>query len=366
MRSLPDEVIIAIFQNLAVPDVFQLALTDRRLAAIAVTYSKSIAPLAARNSFPDAHLLTHTSCSVQDFEWLKGLVPRFIATVLVDKFRLRSPHMYLDDYGIPAEVEDGEELRGQIVQGLRVLNRLSVISKDVYRIPEGSIPRRPLHERAWGFVKQHERRDSMYRALDLLRRREQLVLERRLEYIVGLDAQSLENYRLMYAFLFQPFLVNHDPHTASSVSCWGSGPREPHGPDDFDWSGDDGRRLFRGDSWLNWYILHEGPLLFWNQWYYCHNGNLIKDKALNAWNTRNAKQVCVERNALIGLEATLKSTGPIYYRDLSHLPALRSYRRKKTHLLRGNRYECKEVLNHVPYWVNFRDSHNRAHWRGDP
>ncbi|RYO98817.1 hypothetical protein DL764_006980 [Monosporascus ibericus] len=137
MLSLPDEVIIAVFQNLAVPDDFPLALAGRRLAVPVMTYSQRIAPFAAQNSFPDAHLLTYASSSVQDFEWLKSLVPRYITTLLVDKFRLRRPHMYSDDYGIPTESRTGRSFEVK----LRVLNRLSIVSKEVYRIVEGGMPR---------------------------------------------------------------------------------------------------------------------------------------------------------------------------------------------------------------------------------
>lgn len=367
MLFLPDELLLAIFRQLPVPDVFQLALTNRRLADIAQRYGKSIAPCAVRNSFPDASLLIRADVATQDFEWLKSLVPRYLATVLIDRFRLRSPHMFHDDYGIPAEDEDGEKLRGAVAQGLCILSRLSVISKEGYKLPENDVPRQPFRERARRFLKYREPRDSRSRALDLLHRRENMIRARRLQYLETLDNQSVQNYRLMFAFLIQPFLTNYDPPTAFLVTCFRSGAREPHGPDSFDWDGDDGKRLYRADSWVNWYIFHEGPLLFWKQWYYCNDKTLIRDRALDAWNTRTSEQISIERESIADMGPIIKPSVP--YRDIADLhlvPALQDYRRKKTELLRVNQYKPKEILNDVPYWIGFRNNSERKYWHGFP
>ncbi|KAK7743342.1 hypothetical protein SLS62_010665 [Diatrype stigma] len=367
MLLLPNELLVAIFQFLPVPDVFQLALTNRRLHAIAREYEKSIAPCAARVSFPDATLLTRAGPgTTQDFEWLKGLVPKYIATVLVDRLRLMAPQTYIGEYGIPAEDEDGEVLRGLVVEGLCVLNRLSIISKEVYKLPDSDVPqpRTSLRERVRRLLRHGKLRRSKPRPHEMLHRREDLIRDRRRRYLEGLPIQSLEAYHLMFAFLIQPIQTHYDLHTADLSNYFGPDGRDPTGLESFDRADDHAKRLFQGNSWLNWYILHEGPLLFWKQWYYCNDRNLIRDRALAAWYARAGEQVWIERDAVFDLRDIISH--PIRYECMFKLcgqPALINHRRKK---LEGRYKRPQEVLNDVPYWINFRDYRERHNLQGFP
>ncbi|KAF2679925.1 hypothetical protein K458DRAFT_313331, partial [Lentithecium fluviatile CBS 122367] len=118
---------------------------------------------------------------------------------------------------------------------------------------------------------------SRYR-FEVFRQREDLILERRLRYISEMSNELAKDYKLMFMLLSSAF--------RTSISNQG----EDHKPWIFDWScGIDGQRLLRrGNSWLTWFVLHEGPQLFWDQWWMLppdapETKNHIRDRSIEAW-----------------------------------------------------------------------------------
>ncbi|KAF1955002.1 hypothetical protein CC80DRAFT_389861, partial [Byssothecium circinans] len=112
----------------------------------------------------------------------------------------------------------------------------------------------------------------------VFKQREDLILQRRLEYISKLPDELAKDYKLTFMLLSSAF--------RTSITNLG----DDHKPWIFDWScGIDGQRLLRrGNSWLTWFLLHEGPQLFWDQWWRLspeapETKNHIRDRSIEAW-----------------------------------------------------------------------------------
>lgn len=177
----------------------------------------------------------------------------------------------LQRYGIPAEDPYGNELRTRVANGWHVLRRLSLISKEVYQLHDKNVLRSTT-ELAWRVV--HPARYKF----EVFRQREDMILERRLQYIKGLYGDEAKDYKLMFQLLSSTF--------RTSIVNLG----DDYKPWVFDWgNGIDGQRLLRrGTSWLTWFVLHEGPDLFWHQWWTLpptspQTKNYIRDKSIEAW-----------------------------------------------------------------------------------
>ncbi|KAF1938769.1 hypothetical protein EJ02DRAFT_353790 [Clathrospora elynae] len=182
--------------------------------------------------------------------------------------------------------------------------------------------------------------------LEASKRREDLVLQRRLEYLDSLTDQTAKDYKLMMILLSSAF--------STSTANVGSA----HDPWVFDWGGGiDGQRAFRqGKSWLAWFVLTEGPDLFWSQWWSLPPAsaqNYIRDRATTAFKALPA--------ALADHQRLLAQK----FQDALHEKALHtdfdgSNPYPYSAHLRGGRPEqadhepFRETMGHVPFLVNFR------------
>ncbi|ORY06392.1 hypothetical protein BCR34DRAFT_445690, partial [Clohesyomyces aquaticus] len=187
---------------------------------------------------------------------------------------------------------------------------------------------------------------------DLFQRREELVYKERIKYIGDLPLDMVKDYKLMFMLLSSVF--------RTSVSNYG----EDYKPWIFDWGcGIDGQRLLRrGNSWLTWFLLHEGPDLFWDQWWSLPPGlpstqNYIRDRSIDAWFRGTniqpddfIRQFLPEEisSSFVGFAAfrSFYAVSPIHYftdyADYRQLPAV----------------SCgppvRETLSQVPFHVDFR------------
>jgi hypothetical protein len=270
--ELPEDVLILIFSQCRIDELLALRLTSSRARDLIAQYITTIAPCVARSTFPLSRLLLTPpdDPSAYTLEWLKGLIPQHLAAVLVDRHRFA--HEWVQPrYGIPAEDAYGEALRGRVANGWRVLRRFAQISDEVYGLAARDVLSSTA-ELAWKVV-----HPSRYK-FEVFRRREDMILERRLQYISGLSNDLAKDYKLMFMLLSSAFRI--------SILNLG----DDHKPWIFDWScGIDGQRLLRrGNSWLTWFMLHEGPHLFWNQWWMLpcdapETKNYIRDRSIDAW-----------------------------------------------------------------------------------
>jgi hypothetical protein len=356
LATLPDDVLILICQYITLQDIFHLRQTARRLAAFVLSNDIYISLSVARNTFPDAGLLLRVPESgTHDFSWLKSLVPKFFAAVVVDKFREACPEQFPGIYGIPAESEWGDGPRARVETGWRVLKQLSNISQEVYKLPDFRVPRRPLKERASRAIKLRHRSISDG-ALDLVERRERLLSQRRLVYLNDLDRQDIVDYVFMFTILLQAFKTNYD----------GCGFRYAHGmkntydgPHIFDWGGDTGKRMYKGNSWVNSFLMNQGPMLFWHQWYNRKEEYEVKEVILRAWEERSSERIQIERNAAASVEEALVSLSGrnsrwYSFSDETYEPFMPYFRNTIPHLRTSPFTPVKEVMEDLPYWINFR------------
>ena len=271
LDTLPDDVLILLISQCHIDELFCLLLANRKLAAVISSYITVIAPAVARRTFPEADLLTRLPKGTHTFQWLKGLIPNQLAAILVDRHRFA--HGWANSrYGIPAEDPFGDELRERVANGWRVFKRLSDISQEVYRI---TLTRLMLAKKELSLALFNRARLKFL----VLEYRENIILERRLDFIKSIPDKDAKDYKLMFLLLSSVFRVSLTTNYGEEYQPW-----------IFDWGrGIDGQRLVRkGESWMTWYILHEGPSLFWQQWWVKSptspdTKNFIRDHSLRSW-----------------------------------------------------------------------------------
>jgi hypothetical protein len=227
---------------------------------ITTAYERSISQTLAKKLFPQQkHLVEQTVENQYTITWLIHLVPRQLAAILVDRHRaVLDPHMY----GIPAEDPAGDPLRARVANGFCILHRLSSISQHVHKIElathlalGGSDPapirrRSSLGSKISSFITPAD--------VALAKKRETLILDRRLELVRTLSERDREDYQILSIFLIGCFEHLWSPPATMRETV-------PDGP--FDWGMPPRRWMGRKDSWVNWFILHHGPKLFWEQWW---------------------------------------------------------------------------------------------------
>ncbi|KAK6077315.1 hypothetical protein SCUP234_06727 [Seiridium cupressi] len=362
LLSLPDDLLVLILQHCSLTDIFQVPRVCRRLATVTRDYVKTIAPAVAATSFPKSDFFLLPGSNGRDWDWLKLLVPKFMAAVLLDRYSLLS-HTVLGQYlGIPPEDTAGDEIRGRITRGLVVMNRLSRISKDVYSMRDDILPQIAAKGSPDGPEPDREAA-SCTPELSVLRSREELVLKRRLDYCATLDEEDISCYHLMYAFLCACIRSTSD---RPSSMRWLRGrrrgvrglrgltksPREPHY---FDWfGGGDMKLLQAGDSWVNWALLRYGPMIFWRQWYYGDDKDVVKNRLLGAWASRSTYQRGIETAFGQELDKSLESTKAFF--GYAFLPLHIISELEKHSRMRQERKQSAVTgaLRDVPYWVDFR------------
>jgi len=151
--------------------------------------------------------------------------------------------------------------------------------------------------------KSEQKEDSKHvRNIDKL---ETVILHRRKEYLLSTSQRDIQDFRLMFPVFTACLRLNQD----------GTPYPSPFKPDFFDWGGNcdsRGHRVNSGDSWVNWFILYEGPLLLWKQWrppslYRDNRTTLGRTRLLKSWDERGYKQIEVETKATQDIERLLRT-----------------------------------------------------------
>lgn len=361
-NDLPEDILILVFSQCRIDELLTLRLTAPRLRSIISEYIATIAPCVARSTFPRSELLLAPP-KEYNLEWLKDLIPQHLAAVLVDRHRF-SHEWSQQRYGIPAEDAYGDVLRGRIANGWRVLGELSNISKRVYHLGAKDVLK-STKDFAWKVV--HPSRFKF----EVFKQREDLILEQRLQYIASISDDFARDYKLMFMLLssvFRTSIVNHG---------------DDHKPWIFDWScGIDGQRLLRrGNSWLTWFVLHEGPQLFWQQWWKLpadapETKNHIRDRSIEAWfgrtkitpedfirqflpdkwNDVNEKWHDVQRDHATKVQKAIQERAALSSDFTAVNPILYFTQYAECRQLReaNGSPTVTETLSHVPFHIDFR------------
>jgi len=363
LDRLPDDVLILIISQCRIDDVLSLRLTDRKLSALILAYITTISPAVARRTFPNSVRLLTRPPNGYTFAWLKGLIPEQLAAVLVDRHRFAHDWGTDNRYGIPAEDPFGDELRTRVATGWHVLQKLSVISQEVYKLKPGGLG---LSTKELGLAIFSPTRFKFA----LAEARERLVLERRLAHIESLSESAAKDYKLMFLLLSSVFRMSLVTNYIEDYVPW-----------IFDWGyGIDGQRLLRrGNSWMTWFILHEGPFLFWQQW--CvqdplnpNSKNFIRNKSLQTWlgkdsaatkftpdfppdewKDANEKEHALQRDSAYKVQLTMeRQTGTQDLLAANPIPFFTRYSECRRLRYHDGTPEPDETLTDVPFHVEFR------------
>jgi hypothetical protein len=341
--DLPDDIVILVFAQCQIDELLALRLTGRRAEGLIREYIASIAPSVARSTFPDSERLLLDRPARYSISWLKELIPQQLASILVDRHRIA--HNWAQQrYGIPAEDDYGDELRARIANGWRVLRRLSKISQDVYAQPTPGAPRsaaslahRIIHPSRARIEERQQKEDE--------------ILEKRLAYVADMPAQLAKDYKLMSMLLSSVF--------RTAISNVG----EDYKPWVFDWgSGIDGQRLFRkGNSWLAWFVLAEGPGLFWAQWWAlpCNDEGVrhhIRERAAEVWQQGNEKMAGYQREhaRLVQEAVNKKAEVDRDFAAVNPISYFSQYAECRLAKWQAGIVPARETLGHVPFHVEFR------------
>ncbi|KAL8677945.1 MAG: hypothetical protein Q9186_005668 [Xanthomendoza sp. 1 TL-2023] len=354
LLSVPDEILILICQNLTIPSIFTVRLVCSHIANLVLNYSQAIVPEVAHTTFPDARLLLRVpSGQYRDFAWLKGLIHRYLAAVLVDRFKLSSTRLFFEPHGIPAESDIGEALRSRVENGWHVFQNLGKLTEDAQYLPykyqsSVSIRDRLRH----GAYSRHKRdRLAEKKAYD--------GLEHRITKCVNeWPRTSLEDYQLTTFLLHLAFRTKHDQPEARSLPTHRI---SYDGPDDFDWNAKEGILLENYNSWANWAILPLGSPTFFRQWSPISEepkSCLIKDSLLRMWKSTTPEEVKFLRRVAVTIRDTMRRNG---IHEGSWEQLLDGCQKYKAWELGLGRFLAGEPLpldwmDQMPYFVDFTSS----------
>ncbi|KAF9691923.1 hypothetical protein EKO04_010049 [Ascochyta lentis] len=347
MNDLPDDVLIHIFSSCDIETLFALRLTCTSFCAAIQVYIKIIAPLSARATFPNCDLLLTPPKNGYTLRWLRDLIPAQLASIILDKDKLRR-HPYVSSgfpYGIPSESACTEATywRQRLTNGWRVLRSFHLISARVYSSKDGELKRPSTFRKVSGGVRtsriwqvvscpyagctEHGMRhlfDSRQRCdsdcshagetrgskdpIAEVRRKESLVLRRRLAHMKLLQDQDLLDYVYLWRLLLHTFRPYSKPETPKWDSTHGrSSASIPH-PNWPTIISD----IAQGCSWLNWFILHVGTAPFLEQWSLAPSrsdhttNNAVRDSIWESWNPRSTHQSEIEREYIAKFEFSLR------------------------------------------------------------
>jgi hypothetical protein len=324
---LPDELLVLICQHLTLQSLFNFRLTHPHFATLVIEHGSSIAQPVAQTTFPDATILLHTRPDEKrDFAWLKCLVPKYLATVLVDRFMLSSERVFMEPSWIPAESEIGDNLRARVENGWKVIQSLGYLIRDEdlnASLPSkaSDVARSSKSSMSLAVsVKRHIQHASSFltrglRPSSRTHKHETLpastepqssisgieTLQHHIQaYLHDLPLRSLQDYQITTFLLYLAFRTKHDQpplmmlptHRFTYTGC-----------DDFDWTTDTQNptpsrasiMLENHNSWVNYAILRLGPQTFLQQWCPENRGNpitesLVKERLLCMWESESEER----------------------------------------------------------------------------
>ncbi|KAL6706394.1 hypothetical protein ACN47E_005500 [Coniothyrium glycines] len=344
LHELPDDILISIICHTDIDTLFSLRLSCTNLCNTVDAYITSIAPAVAHNTFPGCGLLLERPKSGYSLRWLRGLIPAQLASIVLDKDKLRRS-VYIHSgypYGVPSEsdCEEANRLRERIADGWRVLRSLYLISKRVY-VGGKHGSRRPStlrkvsggmrSSRIWqvmacpypgctehgvkqlfdGRQKRYTESDHEFRketSFENIRRKESIILKKRLALIENLPSQDLLNYVFLWRLLLWTFRPYRQPDNTTHLT----GDHDMDRPN-INWTSII-HDITQGCSWLNWFILSIGPTPFMQQWslqddpatYRPSRPTHLRDLIFTAYTSRTPHQIEVEREYVCKLEYLIR------------------------------------------------------------
>ncbi|OAL47232.1 hypothetical protein IQ07DRAFT_134410 [Pyrenochaeta sp. DS3sAY3a] len=348
LHDLPDDILITILSACDIETIFALRLSCTNLCAVFNTYIRTIAPLVARNTFPDCNTLLTPPESGYSIEWLRRLVPEQLASIVLDKDKLRRyPYIHSGfPYGIPSEsiCSEAKHWRERITSGWRILQSFYLISQSVYAKSEDELKRPNAirrvsngmrSSRLWQAMAcpypgctEHGMRhvfdgkgrrssnssysDKQDEVMADVQRRESIILEKRLALLERLSDHDLLNYVYVWRLLYWTFRPYRKPHTSAPTANLPNAAQLNWSPIITD--------ISNGCSWLNWFVLSVGAAPFLHQWSLTPSPSpptsassttspqthTLRDLIWAAYTTRTSHRIEVEREYICKFEFALR------------------------------------------------------------
>ncbi|KAG9194291.1 hypothetical protein G6011_04326 [Alternaria panax] len=333
---LPWNVLIEIAHHCRLDELRALTMVSTQMRDLIDYHIPTIAPAVADVTFPHCErvlLHKYDRCTVFYHGQLQELISHQLAAILVNKHRIAYEDG-LPCYRIPAEAPGGDSLRKRVAKGWDILRELYLISQDV---------RRSYTEDELAQQNQQSPRYS----LNACKMKEDVVQQRRLDYVHGLCSYQVRDYILLTTLL----------PCVSSMSKAKLG--EEYEPWIFD-GGDsfDALRSFRdGITWLSWFVLAEGLHIFWAQWWSLPADlarHYIARRAVDTYKALDPALIDYQRMLTKRLHDVICDVGEYKMHDYGNLkPHLYfPYVAKGKRPLRD--YRARETLQHVPFLAQFR------------
>jgi hypothetical protein len=321
LAAIPDLLLHIVLQS-DLDTLLHLRLTSRSFKDLIQAYESTIVRRVARNTFPQSKrlLLVASTKRHYNLKWLLDLKLRQLAAIAVDKHRWEHKLRVAD--GAAAEDPVGDELRERVFKGFRILRMFANIARDAESVPLDELPLPQLaitaqheHSKSFHVVQRsvpHYRRKSLITSTayciskrwsqaqestrlallssDMIRewRKELWILETRENVLRELWPENACYFQDMFFFVRAAFsrMDKQDKH--------------------FDWDEKGYKQL--DDSWVSWYILREGPRLFWEQWWVNRDqteARPIVEEVEDAWDSRPSVLAKMERESCRRLFETL-------------------------------------------------------------
>ncbi|KAI1638395.1 hypothetical protein F4809DRAFT_659952 [Biscogniauxia mediterranea] len=299
LNDLPAELTCQILENLSIDDIFNARLVNRRLLSVVDSNIKTMAYRIARQDFPRARLLlrrTHEG-GAYDLAWLRTLIPRRLASIVLDKHRVKRNHSTTSYVlYIPAEDDFGDELRARLAAAWCLLKRINDIYSAVYALPPSA-------------------------AAPTLAAREDLVYARALRLVDGLEPQQCESFCLLAYLLLSAFedqdlapetwrryLTFHVGQEGQPCRFLDCRPRlrsvretpplfalRRRRPSGFKEVVADARHPDRGNAWVWAFLFREGAHAFHDQWIGRRAADHVAARMLALWAERPPARRAAER-----------------------------------------------------------------------
>ncbi|KAK8156505.1 hypothetical protein IWX90DRAFT_496910 [Phyllosticta citrichinensis] len=287
---LPDEILVLIFESCDIDSLLALRLTCRAFRTLITTYESTIVQAVARSTFPGCKLILRPpqdqdpQRSPYDLKWLTGLIPQFLAAIIVDRHRYCGAPLPMLD-GIPAEDEIGDEIRQHVAHGFRILEALSLITQYVEETPDSKIEsklpaalvsRTPVprprfsikHNRVFRAYRKTTRALSSWRRpQETAERKRRALFQRRQDLTTTLQCHFIQkrlspdaaaSFDAMWTILRTAF-AHHRYFDDGYNSSAGGGV--------LDWGKPDRRDVFNDNSWANWFVLRAGASFWWRYYW---------------------------------------------------------------------------------------------------
>lgn len=333
LHELPDDILVLVLSQCDTETIFAVQATCTSLRAVICEYIATIAAKASRNTYPGCEQLTLQPEEGYSLEWLRGLEFRQLASIMLDKDKLRMhPYIFAGfPYGIPSESDCGEAKAWRIAisTGWWMVSTFSMISRSVYGKEDSELQRPNVLRRAsssiksskwWQVmacpyagctehgVKQILKSDSRQDKkqgddIEIMRIRESIILEERLAVLEKMPDQALVYYTYLWRLLSHVFRPYEQPQTGSRIFfsvAYTDGYEPPHWESII-------RDIPNGCSWLNWWVLSVGPAPFIKQWSLrSSSSHLIAHIIQEAHRSRSSHQIEIEREYACKFEFALR------------------------------------------------------------